>query len=62
MMGGKYKNIVLVSAIIAGLFAFMAFTWFYVIEDINTGRSCIKTCDTPITKGALKKAQEEEKK
>ncbi len=57
MFGGKYKNIVLVGAIITALFAFMAFTWFYVIEDINTGRSCIKTCDTPVTKGAKKEAE-----
>ncbi len=47
----QYKNIMLVAAIIAALFAFMAFTWFYVIDDINQGRSCIKTCDTPITNG-----------
>ena len=52
MPGGKYKNIILVGAIITGLFAFMAFTWVYVIGDINKGRSCIRTCDTPITKGA----------
>ena len=50
MIGGKYKNIVLVGTIIAALFAFMLFSWFYVIKDINTGRSCVKTCDTPITK------------
>lgn len=49
MFGGQYKNILLVGAIIIGLFLFMAFTWVYVIGDINKGRSCIKTCDTPIT-------------
>ncbi len=50
MSGEKYKNIILVGAIIAGLFAFMIFTWIYVIGDINKGRSCIRTCDKPITK------------
>ena len=50
MLGGRYKNIVLVGAIITGLFLFMAFTWVYVIGDINKGRSCIKTCDTPLKK------------
>ena len=57
MIGGKYKNIVLVGTIIAGLFAFMIFTWIYVIGDINKGRSCIRTCDTPITKNAPEKSR-----
>jgi hypothetical protein len=49
MIGGKYKNIVLVALIMTALFAFMAFTWFFVIEGINKGRSCVNTCDTPLT-------------
>ncbi|HHD77379.1 MAG TPA: hypothetical protein ENK97_01155 [Campylobacteraceae bacterium] len=55
MIGGKYKNIVLVGAIIVALFAFMAFTWVYVIGDINKGRSCIRTCDTPVTEADSQK-------
>jgi len=53
MIGGKYKNIVLVALIISGLFAFMAFTWIYVIDNINQGRSCVKTCDTPLNEKSL---------
>ncbi len=49
MIGGNYKNVVLVSGVIVAFFLFMAFTWFYVIGDINQGRSCVRTCDTPMT-------------
>jgi hypothetical protein len=50
MIGGSYKNIVLVLLIISALFAFMIFSWQVVIKDINQGRSCVKTCDTPTIK------------
>jgi len=50
MIGGKYKNIVLVILILGGFFAFMAFTSVWVVGDINKNRSCVKTCDIPLAK------------
>jgi len=55
MIGGKYKNIVLVAMVIGGFALFMAFTWFWVIGDISKNRSCVRTCDTPMTKGLIQK-------
>jgi hypothetical protein len=48
MIKGEYKNIILVASIMIALFAFMAFTWFVVIKNINNGRSCYNTCDKEI--------------
>ncbi len=50
MIGGQYKNIVLVALVIGGFLIYMFLTTFWVIGDISKNRSCVKTCDTPITK------------
>jgi len=50
MIGGQYKNIVLVGLVIGGFLIYMLLTTFWVVGDISKNRSCIKTCDTPITK------------
>ncbi len=50
MIGGQYKNIVLVGLVIGGFLIYMFLTTFWLIGDISKNRSCVKTCDTPITK------------
>ena len=57
MIGGEYKNIVLVGLIIGGFLLYMAFTTFWVVGDISKNRSCIKTCDTPLTQSAKKEKE-----
>ncbi|SFP37818.1 hypothetical protein [Hydrogenimonas thermophila] len=63
MVGGSYKNIVLVSIILGGFVLFMIITTAWVINDVSKGRSCYRTCDVP-QKGAkeLKKFQTNENK
>jgi hypothetical protein len=42
---GEYKNIYLVSAILAFFVAFMAISTYVVVKDVTSGRSCVRTCD-----------------
>ncbi len=51
MIGGQYKNIVLVTAILGGFVLFMIVASAWVINDVSKGRSCYRTCETP-QKGA----------
>lgn len=41
----EYRNIYLVSAILAAFVAFMAITTYVVIKDVTSSRSCVRTCD-----------------
>ncbi len=57
MIGGKYKNIVLVGMIIGGFLLFMAFSSVWVVDKIEKNRSCVKTCDIPLAKEVDKKRE-----
>lgn len=61
MPGGKYKNIVLVALIIGGFLIYMGISTFYIMGDVSKNRSCVRTCDIPLTEKAreeLKKSEE----
>ncbi len=53
MIGGKYKNIVLVTAILGGFVLFMIATTAWVVYDVSKGRSCVRTCDENRTSKTL---------
>ncbi|RUM67316.1 MAG: hypothetical protein DSZ05_02865 [Sulfurospirillum sp.] len=57
MIGGQYKNIVLVGLIIGAFLLYMLISTYWVLGDISNNRSCVKTCDTPITKGTVKEKE-----
>ncbi len=40
----EYRNIYLVSAILAAFVLFMIVTTYWVIKDVTSKRSCVKTC------------------
>ncbi|BCD60183.1 MULTISPECIES: hypothetical protein [unclassified Nitratiruptor] len=40
----EYKNIYLVTAILAAFVVFMIITTIWVIMDVTSKRSCVKTC------------------
>ena len=44
-ISNEYKNIYLVSAILAFFVAFMAISTYVVIKDVTSSRSCVRTCD-----------------
>jgi len=44
-LSGEYKNIYLVSAILAFFIAFMAISTYVVVKDVTSSRSCVRTCD-----------------
>ncbi|WP_201353195.1 hypothetical protein [Hydrogenimonas urashimensis] len=56
MIGGKYKNIALVTIVLGGFVLFMIVTTAWVVYDVSKGRSCVKTCEKK-----EKKANEETK-
>ncbi len=41
----EYRNIYLVTAILAFFVAFMAISTYVVIKDVTSSRSCVRTCD-----------------
>jgi len=41
----EYKNIYLVTLVLALFVAFMALSTYVVIEKVTSGRSCVRTCD-----------------
>ncbi len=40
----EYKNIYLVTAILAAFILFMVVSTYIVIKDVTNNRSCVKTC------------------
>ncbi len=41
----EYRNIYLVSAILAFFVAFMAISTYVVVKEVTSSRSCVRTCD-----------------
>ncbi len=58
MIGGKYRNVVLVTLILGGFVLFMIVTTAWVIHDVSKGRSCVRTCEQKGTKESLLKRME----
>ena len=61
MLGKEYKNISMVTLILGAFVLFMVATTVWVVYDVSTGRSCVRTCDhddntTPGVAETIKKA------